>query len=157
MAKGSKRGRPFKHGGYSLMVRAGEVPERMTKVRAYLSGVRAGLVRDVAGQEEAMTTAQGVLVDRAISLLGVLRTIEESLSEKGIMQGSALSPILRENYISYNNTLRLTLAALGINRREGDKVIDLDTYLGAAHESAKKTVRDAQGGPIVAPDGEGNG
>jgi hypothetical protein len=139
------------------MVRAGEVPERMTKVRAYLSGVRAGLVRDVAGLEEDLTTAQRVLIDRAISLLGVLRTIEESLSEKGIMQGSGLAPILRENYISYNNTLRLTLASLGINKREGDKVIDLDAYIGAVKESAKKTARDAQGGPIETPDGEDNG
>lgn len=129
MSNRAKRGRPFKHGGYSLMVRQGELPERMTKVRQYLTDVREGLIRDVAGLEADLTTAQRVLIDRAISLLGVLRTIEESLSEQGIMRGSTLAPILRESFISYNNTLRLTLAALGINRREGDKVIDLDKYV----------------------------
>lgn len=134
----AKIGRPPKHGGYSLMVRQGEIPERMTKVRRYLSEVREGLVRDVAGIEADLTTAQRVLIDRAISLLGVLRTIEESLSEAGIMRGSTLAPILRENYISYNNTLRLTLQTLGINRREGDKVIDLDRYTRAQDAARPK-------------------
>jgi len=43
------KGRPPKHGGYSLMVRAGEIPERMTHIRRYLTDVWDGLIRDVAG------------------------------------------------------------------------------------------------------------
>ena len=111
------------------MCRGGEIPERMTRVRLYLDETRAGLVRDVAGREEDLSTAQRVIIDRTMGLLSVLRCIEESLSEQGIMRGSVLAPILRENYLSYQNAVRLNLAALGINRREGDKVIDLDQYV----------------------------
>ena len=128
-ARKQTKGRPPKPGGYSLIARQGELPKRTTRVRRYLSDVLAGLIRDVAGREEDLTTAQLVLVDRAVSLLGVLRTIEESLSETGIMRGTELAPILRENFLSYNNTLRLTLGALGVHRREGDRVIDLDSYV----------------------------
>ena len=52
------KGRPPKHGGYSLMVRAGEIPERMTHIRRYLTDVWDGLIRDVAGREVDLTTAQ---------------------------------------------------------------------------------------------------
>jgi hypothetical protein len=131
-----KKGRPPKHGGYSLLVRAGELPERMTRIRRYLGEIREGLIRDVAGREADLTTCQAVLIDRAISLLGVLRTIEESLSEQGILRGNMLAPILRENYISYNNTLRLTLAALGIHKT-GEKVHDLTSYLREQGEHEK--------------------
>jgi hypothetical protein len=119
MARSKKKspGRGFKHGGYSLMVRAGELPVKMTRIRAYLTQVRSGLVRDIAGQEESLTTAQLVLIDRAVSLLSVIRTIESSLSEDGIMKGKALQPILQENYLAYSNSLRLILRELGVGKR----------------------------------------
>ena len=135
-AKG-QRGRPMKHGGYSLMIRRGELPERLTHIRRYLTAVRAGLVQDIAGQEENLTTAQLVLVDRAISLLSVLRTIESSLSEEGIMRGQVLAKILQENYITYTNSLRLILRELGIDKRQTSDVLDLGKYIEQKDREAK--------------------
>jgi hypothetical protein len=73
------------------MVRAGELPKRVTRFRRYLTEIREGLIRDVTGREVDLTTAHAVLIDRAISLLGVLSTTGESLSEKVIMKGNILA------------------------------------------------------------------
>lgn len=143
--KKDKRGRPFKHGGYSLMIRRGEVPERLTHIRRYLTAVREGLVRDIAGQEEKLTTAQRVLVDRAISLLSVLRTIESTLSEQGIIQGRLLQPILRENYLAYSNSLRLILRELGIEKRQTSEVLNLGRYIEQKDREAKAKGRGKAG------------
>jgi hypothetical protein len=142
--KTKPKGQPFKHGGYSLMVRRGSLPEKMTRVRKYLSEVREGLVRDIAGQEENLTTAQLVLIDRAVSLLSVIRTIEYSLSEKGIMEGTALQPILRENYLAYSNSLRLILRELGVDKRSTADVLDLGRYIAEADakEAAQAKVKE---------------
>ena len=137
-SKTKSRGQPFKHGGYSLMVRRGSLPEKMTRVRKYLGEVREGLVRDIAGREEDLTTAQLVLIDRAVSLLSVIRTIEYSLSEDGIMQGKDLQPILRENYLAYSNSLRLILRELGINKRQAADALDLGRYIAEADAAEAK-------------------
>jgi len=62
--------------------------------------------------------AQLILIDRLISLLGVIRLIEEKAKEDGVFTGRNLAPSLRTSYIAYNNTVRLTLEKLGIEREE---------------------------------------
>ncbi len=122
--EGKKRtGRPPKHGGFSLMVRAGEIPERVSHIRAYLTRVREGLIENAAGREVELTAGQAVLIDRAVSILGVIRTIEETLSEQGIMAAGVLAPVLQDNYLAYCNSLRLILRELGIERRERDELL----------------------------------
>jgi len=141
-----KGGRPFKHGGYSLMVRRGELPEKMTAVRAYLAAVREGLIRDIGGQEADLTMAQLVLVDRAVSLLSVIRTIETSLSEDGIMCGKSLQPILKENYLAYSNSLRLILRELGVDKRRTADALDLGRIIAEADaKDAVKAKAEAEG------------
>jgi hypothetical protein len=130
----SRVGRPPKHGGYSLLVKRGELPERRTYLRQYLEDVRMGLVQDVAGDESGLTTAQQILIDRTIGLLSVLRCIEESLAEDGVIQGGVLAAVLRESYISYQNTTRLNLVALGLDKRATGKAIDLDRYVREKRE-----------------------
>lgn len=124
----SKRGRPSKHGGFSYLVR-GELPERRSYLREYLSTVREGLIQDLGPAEKDLTTAQVVLIDRITTKLGVVRCIEEYIREKGVMTGSRLSPSLRESYLAYNNSVRLDLQALGIDKRVVDEVIDLHKYV----------------------------
>lgn len=113
--KRKKRGRPPKHGGYSLLTRAGELPENRKHVRDYLSSVREGLIQDLGPNEEDLTTAQKVLVDRVVSKLGIVRCIEEYIKEKGVFSEENLTSPLKNSYLAYNNSIRLDLQSLGIN------------------------------------------
>lgn len=127
--KGKSRiGRPPKHGGYSLIVRQGEFPENRRHIRDYLISVRSGLILDLGPTEQNLTTAQLVLIDRLTSLLSIVRLMEEYAKEKGGLNGGRLSESLRESYITYNNSIRLTLQALGIDKQVRDRG-DLDGYL----------------------------
>ena len=108
------------HGGYSYFV-TGKIPEHRKYIEQYLTAVREGLIRDIGPKEKDLTTAQIVLCDRLVSLLGVIRLIEEKAREDGIFRGKELTPSLRQSYISYNNTVRLTLDKLGIHTRKADE------------------------------------
>ncbi len=123
-------------------MRKGELPERLTRIRSHLVAVRTGLIQDIAGEEIELTTAQGVLVDRAVGLLGVIRTVEESLSEQGIMKDGILAAVLQDNYLAYCNSLRLILRELGIDKRAGDKV--LSPLEVAAEIDAENAGREAE-------------
>ena len=117
-----RRIRRYTHGGYSYLA-TGEMPELRLHIKKYLMTVREGLIRDIGPTEGDLTTAQLILVDRTISLLGVTRLIEERAMEDGVFSGKDLSPSLRQSYVSYNNTVRLTLDKLGIDKRKGDRIM----------------------------------
>jgi len=119
-----KRGGRIKesHGGYSYLHRA-KADDNRKHILKYLIAARQGLVRDLAGIEEDLTTAQIIIVDRTISLLGCIRLMEEHARKNGIMRGSELLPCLQKNYITYNNTIRLNLQLLGIDNKEADRVL----------------------------------
>lgn len=117
--KSRKPQRRAGHGGYAYLT-SGEVPETRQYVKKYLTNVREGIIRDIGPTEQDLTTAQLVLVDRLISLIGVIRLIEEKAREDGIFKGQDLTPSLRQSYIAYNNTVRLNLRELGIDKRVGD-------------------------------------
>lgn len=126
-----KPGRPPSHGGYSFIIRAGELPERRTYIRAYLQAARDGLIEDLGPREEDLTAAQCVLVDRAVSKLAIIRCIEEHVKETGVFKGKELSPVLAKSYVTYTNSLRLDLEALGIDKRAEAKILDLTDYIRA--------------------------
>jgi hypothetical protein len=77
-----RKGRPPLHGGYSLMVRAGELPKR----RTYL---QASLISDLGATEADLTMAERILVNSIVSKLSVIRCIEESVKEEGRSVGHA--------------------------------------------------------------------
>jgi len=101
----------------------GELPEYRQYIKKYLTDVREGMIKDIGPEEKDLTTAQIILVDRLISLLGVIRLIEEKAKEDGVFRGRDLIPSLKASYIAYNNTVRLTLEKLGIDKRMGDRVL----------------------------------
>lgn len=86
--KKSRRGRPPKHGGFSLLIRGGEFPENRRYIADWLTEIREGLISDLGPSENDLTTAQRVIVDRIISKLGVIRCIEEYIRENSVMIGS---------------------------------------------------------------------
>lgn len=73
--------------------------------------------------ERDLTAAQIILIDRVVTKLGVIRCIEEYIRENTVMTESRLSPSLRESYLAYNNSIRLDLQALGINKRNKEAIL----------------------------------
>ena len=117
LKKSDKKRMRLKHGGYSFLTK-GEVPEHRQYIKKYLTAIREGLIRERGPTEKDLSVAQLILIDRLISLLGIIRLIEEKAKEDGVFSGRNLIPSLRTSYISYNNTVRLTLEKLGIDQAE---------------------------------------
>lgn len=128
--KKAKRGRPPNHGGYSLLAGNNKLPKHKKYIRIYLTNTREGLISDIGPTEDDLTAAQLILVDRAITKLGIVRCMEAYAAEKGVMsEDGLLLPCLGKHYLTYCNSIRLDLQALGIDKRKSDEVIDLGTYL----------------------------
>lgn len=131
-------GRKPTHGGFAYLTQ-GRLPEHRKYIEAYLTACREGLIADIGGTEEGLSTSQIILIDRAIGMLGVLRCIEEHVRDKAsVMDGNDLAPSLRQSYLGYNNTLRLTLNLLGIEKRMPDTQ-DLKAYIKSEYGEEKET------------------
>lgn len=124
-------GRPPRHGAYSLMVRAGDLPKNRRYLRAYLNSVRLDLIRDLGPLEDDLTTAQKVLIDRSLCILSIIRCIEEYVMETSVIRGRDVAPVLRTTYLAYSNSLRLNLQALGIETKKSKEILDLGAYIEA--------------------------
>jgi hypothetical protein len=119
---GRKQGVKIRHGAYSLIAR-GDLPENRRYLREYLTACREGLISDLGPAEEALSTAQRILIDRVIGKLGVLRCLEEFAREQGVIKEGKLSSPLEHNFLGWSNSLRLDLQALGIDKRAGEKIL----------------------------------
>ena len=85
--KKDNRGRPRKHGGYSLQIKD-KLLQASPRVKQYLKETREGLIRDVAGSEENLSEQQRILIDRIISKLLILRIIELWIEQGGVWDRS---------------------------------------------------------------------
>lgn len=134
-------GRPPKHGGYALL--AGNAPlERRQHIIDYLTDVRDGLVSNLGPIQEDLTAAQLILIDRVISKLGVVRMMESHALEKGVMQADGLLlPCLGKHYLTYCNSIRMDLQALGVNTRHANDVID---YRAHIEDLKRKKLEEAE-------------
>jgi len=125
-------GRRKKHGAYSYLA-SGQVPESRRYIEKYLSAAREQLIKDLGPTEQDLTAAQIIIIDRVITKLGIIRLIEEYCREKQeIFQGSSgrLLPALSNNYLAYNNSVRLDLQSLGINKRVEEIINPIDYIQG---------------------------
>jgi len=138
-------GRPPRHGGFSLMIRRGELPERRGYIRKHLTACREGLIRNLGPLESDLTAAEIIILDRCISKLAVVRMIEEHFAARGILMKGQLAPVLSADYLRYRESLRRDLLTLGIGRRAADKLL---TPMDIVREYAAKN-----GGEM---DGEGS-
>ena len=120
--KFKRGGQTIKHGGYSFMVK-GELPENRKYILRYLTAARENLIKDLGPTESDLTAAQIIIIDRVVTKLGVIRCIEEHIRENSVMRGHDLAPSLGKSYISYNNSIRLDLRELGIDKKMGDRVL----------------------------------
>ena len=133
------KGRPARHGAYSLIVKAGGAPEHRAYLRAFLAEAREGLLADL-GPTPSM--AQRIILDRAISKVAVLRIFEEHSAENGVFIDGQLSPVLGKNYLAYSNSLRLDLEALGLERKSAG-TIDVLSYVKEFDEAKAKEKPEA--------------
>ena len=124
----------------------GEFPEYRQHIKKYLTAIREGLIRERGPEEKDLSVAQLILIDRLISLLGIIRLIEEKAKEDGVFSGRNLTASLRTSYIAYNNTVRLTLEKLGIDKRMGGQVLtplEIAEEFDKEKEAKKKEISDA--------------
>lgn len=118
------RGRPARHGGFSFLV-TGKLPEHRAYLLSYLTAARAELVRDLGPTENDLTAAQVILIDRIVSMLGVVRCIEEHIRGNSVMVGQNLASPLKESYLTYNNSIARILDKLGIKTKVGEGILDV--------------------------------
>ncbi len=110
-------GKRKKHGGFTYLTQ-GTLPENRRYIERHLTAIREGLIRDLGPQEQDLTTAQAILIDRVVTKMGVVRCIEEYIRENTVLEGKRLAPALRESYLKYSNSITTDLRALGIKRSE---------------------------------------
>lgn len=167
------KGRPIKHGGYSLAIRD-QVLKENPRVTRYLVDTRAGLVKDVAGSEDALSEQQRVMIDRIISKLAICRLIELYVEKHGAfpqikVRGKTivkmeLHACLGINYLAFSNAIDRALVALGLNKKQAETVLsplEIAAEIDAEKEKrAKSTVAKARRDPgqeTRTPAGEGEG
>jgi hypothetical protein len=128
--KKARRGRPVKHGGYSLIARD-ELLKQHPKLRQYLEDTRVGLVKDVAGSEDQLSEQQRVMIDRIISRLSICRLIEVYIEKYGIFRRDKLKrfhvlelePALGLNYLAFSSSIDRALVNLGLSKKPGDAAL----------------------------------
>ena len=122
LEKKLSHGRPrVVHGACSYIVH-GQLPEHRVYLRRFLTHARESLIADMGG-EESMSMAQLILTDRVISKLAICRLVEEYAKEQGVFRSGELQAVLKQNYLSYTNSMRLDLMALGIDNRAEDRIL----------------------------------
>jgi len=163
-SKGRKIGRPAKHGGYSI-IHQDELLGKNPHIRRYLQDCRDGLVRDVAGSEEALSEQQRIMIDRIVSRLSICRLIETYVEKYGAFRRDRirrdkvleLEPALGVNYLAFSNSIDRALVALGLDRVEppGMNLTEIIRQVDA--ENAQKAAAEKAGREAASPGGEGQG
>ena len=144
----SRGGQRQTHGGYSFLVH-GRLPDQRVRIQRHLSATRASLVTDLGGSEDNLSAQQIILIDRCISLLGVLRCIEEHCKEKGVFKGDSLQPSLGKNYISFTNSLKQILQLLGIGRNDIGKEMTPEAQAEIIKADLKANERNGATPPLL--------
>jgi len=125
------------HGAYSERMRQRYSDERTAEGRQ-LKTTMEDLANDLGGHEN-LTADQRINLDSIRSLLIVLRRIGEYVDrQESIITDGQLLPVLGKNYLSYVNSLRLTLDQLFKNHGKHHKrVPTLDDWIDQQEKEAK--------------------
>ncbi len=128
-----KGGRKPVHGTYAL-IKKGNIPPQYRAIARYLGTTREGLIEDLGG-DDRITTAQRVLVDRAMTALGVVSLVEKFIRDKGYLIGDRIPAFLLHDlshrFLSWDRKLESTLINLGLERK---KVQDEPLTIQAIHD-----------------------
>lgn len=153
-----KGGRKPVHGAYALIKKGRNVPAQYRSVARFLGATREGLIEDLGG-DERITTAQRVLVDRAICALGVVSLVEKFIRDKGYLIGDRIPAFLLHDlshrFLSWDRKLEATLVNLGLERK---KVHDEPLTIQAIHDLIDAEGSDPEesgSGPVQEMPGNG--
>lgn len=94
------------------------IPERL---RRRVRREKANWIADIGPTKKDLTTSERVLIDTAAFMLQRTLTIELWLEDNPQAYAKMLAKGLRDSYLSWANSLRLTLRELGIKTRQGPK------------------------------------
>lgn len=107
-----KGGYPTPKGGWSIIARrtTDTMPKRV--IRDYLEEIHDRLTAD-AGGAESLTAIQRIAIDRAVTLLGGIRSFEEILRINGLMTGNGdIRTDVQGSYLAWNTALARWVAVL---------------------------------------------
>ncbi len=132
----------------ALARRARRARRRLPWLRPRLDALHDGLVADRGGPG-ALSTAEGVLVEMAVDSYCVALFLMNNIETRGCTKrdGSLRPAVL--SLATYQNTLRLHLQALGLQRRARDVTPDLCTIW-----TRQDGGQAGGGGGKVPPDGQ---
>jgi hypothetical protein len=127
----NKGGRPGKHGSRALqrLMNKNALDQRTATARM-LRQIRADLAED-AGGEAALTGREKALLDRTSALLLICSSIEAwTFKQQDLLtKDGTLPAVLTNNYLSFVNTARLNLIALGLKPAKPNSEPDLHSYI----------------------------
>jgi len=88
---------------------------------------RLAIVKDLGG-ESNISAARLILIEKAMHLYAVTRSIENYINDRGCFRGKGhhtrLEPVLANNYTNYVNSLRLILREIGIEPVRAEQRLD---------------------------------
>ena len=151
LTKKTRRGRPPKHAGYSLIHRD-ELIKQHPRLRQYLEDTRAGLIRDVAGSEEELSEQQRIMINRIVSRLSICRLIEIYIEKYGAFrrdklkrfQVLELEPALGQNYLAFSNSIDRAIIALGLSRKKASTILAPYEVIEQEEARAKKKGKEEE-------------
>jgi len=108
-----------RHGGYSY-IRTGKMPKKKAAIERYLTWVRQTYIEDIAGEEENLSAAQTILLNKLVLLEGLCRCIETTAAEITEQTGKLYA--MPTKYLSYVNTITKICTMLGIERKDTSRV-----------------------------------
>jgi len=121
----------FRHGGY-LWLKERKIHPSIRghkKIQKYLADLERDLINDLGGSEQ-LTAAKEILIKTVIEAYGFVLLssmyckkegiLRSDLLEKGIVE---LQPVLGKQFLAFMNSCRQSLMALGLDKRQVDKVL----------------------------------
>ena len=132
----SQRIRETKPAGYSFLIRKCSEQERL-RIMRYLTACRSGVIEDLGG-EQALSTQKIILIDRLISMLGVVRAVEEHFKDDIMSPDGNLKPALQSSYLAYTNSCRLILCSLGLEKQTNSHLTVIEQIAAIDAEKEEK-------------------
>ena len=150
--KKTKKKNP-KHGVYSWLDQKRINPSIRghRKIQAYLEDIESQL-QGMQGGPDKLTAAKQILIKSTVEAYGVILLASVYCKDAGILRPDKkkkgvieLQPVLGKQFLAFMNTIRQNLLALGLDKKEAEDVLDLDTYIKQRDAESQASQDDKEG------------
>lgn len=150
--KKTKKKNP-KHGVYSWLDQKRINPSIRghRKIQSYLEDLESRLI-EMQGGPDKITAAQEVLIKSTIEAYGVILLASVYCKDAGILRPDKqkqgvieLQPVLSKQFLAFMNTVRQNLLALGLDKKEAEDVLDLESYIKQRDAEEQASQDDKEG------------